>query len=256
MTLTYFLAILTILFANTPSQDSQIGKYFKGYDGCFVIYNITDDNYFRYNKEKCKKPVSPCSTFKIMNSLIGLETGVVEDENTMFKWDGKKRFLESWNRDHTLASAIKNSVVWYYQRLAEKIGKKRMQYYLDKVNYGNKDISGGLTTFWLNSSLKISPDDQVKFLTKLYKNQLPFKKRNMEIVKKIIIQKQTKTTTFSGKTGTAMVDGKTTIGWFVGYVKKDGKEYVFAVNIEGKDGATGSKARGIAEGILRELLKI
>ena len=249
----FLFAVITLLFGRMPSETKDFSSFFKGYDGCFVLYNLTDDRYIRFNEEKCKKRLSPCSTFKIMNSLIGLETGVLKDENTMYKWNGTDYPFKNWNRDHTLTTAIKYSVVWYYQKMASQIGEKRMQKYLNSVDYGNKDISAGLTTFWLGSSLLISPDEQVKFLTKLYRNQLPFSKRNMDIVRKIIVQKESKNFIFSGKTGTAMADGKVTIGWFVGYVKKDGKEYVFATNIEAKDGAWGSKAREISTEILKSL---
>ncbi len=249
----FFFAIITVLFGRMPSETKDLSSYFRGYDGCFVLYNMTDDRYIRFNGKRCEKRFSPCSTFKIPNSLIGLETGVLKDENTMFKWDGTHYSFDDWNRDNTLTTAIKYSVVWYYQKLASQVGEKRMQEYLNRIDYGNKDMSAGLTTFWLGSSLLISPDEQVKFLTKLYRNQLPFSKRNMEIVRKIIIQKETKNFIFSGKTGSAMEDGKKTLGWFVGYVKKDGKEYVFATNIEGKDGAWGPKAREISTDVLKSL---
>lgn len=248
-----FFAIITVLFGKIPSETKDLSSFFKGYEGSFVLYSLTDNRYLRFNEEKCGKRLSPCSTFKIMNSLIGLETGVLKDENTMYKWNGTDYPFKDWNRDHTLTTAIKYSVVWYYQKMASQIGEKRMQKFLNSVDYGNKNISGGLTTFWLHSSLLISPDEQVKFLTKLYRNQLPFKKRNMETVRKIIVQKESKNFTFSGKTGSAIIDGKMTIGWFVGYVKKDGKEYVFATNIEAKDGSSGAKAREISIEILKSM---
>lgn len=246
-------AIFTLLFGKLPSETKDLSSYFKGYEGCFVLYNLTDDSYIKFNEEKCSKRVSPCSTFKIPNSLIALETGVLKDENTLYKWDGKERSYPDWNRDHTLASAIKFSVVWYYQQAASLVGEKRMQEYLKRIDYGNKDMSSGLTGFWLNKSLLISPNEQVQFLTKLYRNELPFDRKNTETVKKIIVQKKQGDFIFSGKTGTAMEDGKTTLGWFVGYIRKDGKEYVFAVNIEGKDGASGVKAREISVEVLKSL---
>ena len=119
----------------------DLSAYFAGYDGCFVLYDPENNAYKIHNKEKSTKRLSPNSTFKIYNSLIGLESGVLKDENTMFKWDGTKYEIESWNRDHTLASAISNSVVWYYKKLASQVGEKTMQEYIDKIGYGNKDIS-------------------------------------------------------------------------------------------------------------------
>ena len=112
---------------------------------------------------------------------------MLADENTVFKWNGKRNSIEEWNKDQTMASAFQNSVVWYYQELALKVGNKRMQDYLDKVNYGNVNMSGGLTKFWLASTLKISPLEQVLVLRRFYSYELPFLKRNVDIVKKIMI---------------------------------------------------------------------
>ncbi|MDR3597771.1 penicillin-binding transpeptidase domain-containing protein [Clostridium sp.] len=134
----------------------DLSNYFSGYDGCIVLLDENKNNYIIYNELKSQKEISPCSTFKIANSLIGLETKELEDENTTFKWDGTKYPIDSWNKDQTLKLAVSNSAVWYFQILASKIGESRMEDYISKFNYGNKDISGGITKFWLQSSLKIS----------------------------------------------------------------------------------------------------
>ena len=130
-------------------SDIDLSKYFTGYEGSFVLFDKNKSEYTIYNQTKSQKQVSPCSTFKIINSLIGLETKVLKDENTIFKWDGTKRQIESTNKDQTLKSAVSNSVVWYFEKVASQVGEKKLQDYLNKYNYGNKDISGGLTSFWL-----------------------------------------------------------------------------------------------------------
>lgn len=232
--------------------DEDLSTYFTGYDGCFVLYNLENNTYTIHNKEKSTKRLSPNSTFKIYNSLIGLENGVLKDENTMFKWDGTKHDSLSWNRDHTLASAFSNSVVWYYKILASQVGEKTMQEYVDKLGYGNKDISGGIDKFWLQSSIKISPMEQVELLRKMYYYDLTFAKKNIDIVKKIMILSSENGTVFRGKTGSGTKDNKYINGWFVGYVEKEGKVYFFATNIEAEQDAKGKQAKDITIRILRD----
>lgn len=237
--------------------DEDLSKYFIGYEGSFVLFDKNKNEFTIFNQQKSQKQVPPCSTFKIVNSLIGLETMVVEDENTTFKWDGKKYPIESWNKDHTLKTAISNSVVWFYQKLALKIGEEKMQDYLNKVNYGNKDISGGITKFWLQSSLKISPKEQVDMLRKFYEYQLPFSKRNIDIVKKIILLSEDNGTRLSGKTGSGSKPNSVEYinGWFVGYVEKDKNVYIFATNIESNGSSDKSAGGQEAKEITLKILK-
>ncbi|MBC8059774.1 MAG: class D beta-lactamase, partial [Clostridiaceae bacterium] len=181
--------------------NEELDKYFTGFDGCFVLFDQNKGEYSIYNEAKSKKEISPCSTFKIVNSLIGLETNILQGESTTFKWDGTKYQIESWNKDQTLKSAVSNSVVWYFQKVSSQVGKEKMQEYINKFNYGNKDISGGLTNFWLQSSLKISPKEQVDMLRKFYEYQLPASKANIDIVKNVITLSNENGIKLSGKTG-------------------------------------------------------
>lgn len=234
-------------------MQEDLSLFFEGFKGTFVLYDQNNDNYIIYNEEQAEKRVSPCSTFKIYNSLIGLESGVLDKEDvyTLIKWNGKEYTISSWNRDHTLASAISNSVVWYYQEVASRVGSQRMQEYINKLHYGNQDISGGITQFWLRSSIKISAKEQVELLRKLYSYELPFEKENIDIVKRIIVLSN-ENAVFSGKTGSGYENDKYIFGWFVGCIERDGNKYFFATNIEGDDGAHGGKAREITKAILRE----
>ncbi|HWR40211.1 MAG TPA: penicillin-binding transpeptidase domain-containing protein [Patescibacteria group bacterium] len=234
----------------------DLGSYFAEVDsGTFVMYDEANDRYIVYNEAQSQKRLTPCSTFKIYNSLIGLETGVLDQEDvfTLFKWSGKNYSFPAWNHDHTLASATRDSVVWYFQELAARIGPERMQDYLDRIEYGNRDISGGLTTFWLQSSLQISAREQVDLLAKLDQDKLPFTRQYVEIVKKNITQSEEAGVRFMGKTGSGFRDGKWPLGWFVGCVEKPGKRYYFATNIQAPDGANGGRAREITKRILRDL---
>ncbi|HYH03539.1 MAG TPA: penicillin-binding transpeptidase domain-containing protein [Bacillota bacterium] len=249
---------------NIAKAKSEIGdsmasldlrQYFQGYDGCFVLYDLKKHQYLIYNEPKSKKPVPPCSTFKILNALICLETGVIPDERATTKWDGTRYSIESWNKDQNLNSAIANSVVWYFQKAAVKVGPERMQQYLDRVNYGNKDISAGIDRFWLQASLQISPQDQVAFLRKFYAGQLPFSKRNIELVKMALVLKNEPGIKLSGKTGSGMKDGQPVNGWFVGYVEQNDNVLWFATNLEG-NGASGMVAQWAALKILNEHFKV
>lgn len=232
-------------------QRGDWAKYFAAYDrGTFVLYDETADRYEIYNEAQSEKRLSPCSTFKIFNALAGLETGVLDrkDSRTLYRWDGTERALPVWNRDHTLKSAIQNSAVWYFQKLAANIGAERMQAYLDRIGYGNRDISGGLTTFWLGSSLKISAREQTDLLRALYAGKLPVAKENAEIVIRDITLDEQDGLRFMGKTGSASGDR---LGWFVGALETRGNRYIFAANIEAAGGASGLAARELVKEILR-----
>ncbi len=239
--------------AVTLKSNVDLKHKFKGYQGAFVLYDLKNDKYIRFNEKRCAERFSPCSTFKIFNSLAGLDSKVLSGPDDKKKWDGTRRWLDSWNHDHTLQSAIQDSTVWYFQEVAKDIGEARMKEYIHKVGYGNEDISGGITKFWLGDSLKISPDEQVKFLTRLYKNELPFSKDAMETVKKLIVVSDDGSSVLRGKTGTDMKNKKTTMGWFVGYVVEDDNPYIFATNISAEDKATGRVARTITRSCLHSL---
>jgi beta-lactamase class D len=229
--------------------------YFQGGEGAFVLYDLQNDQYLRYNAERCAERFLPASTFKIMNSLIGLESGVIPDENFVIPWDGTPYPIPSWNRDHTLATAIRNSVVWYYQELSRRVGRDRMQSYVDAAGYGNRDISGPIDAFWLEGGLRISADEQVEFLRRLYLDELPFSAGTMRIVRKILVLEETESYQFSGKTGSVQRVPPHT-GWFVGYLTVDGNTYFFATNYERSDPeefASGEEAKTTTWNILKGL---
>ncbi|MBA4850216.1 class D beta-lactamase [Emticicia sp. BO119] len=227
-----FIFISTLLGDAFAQKTEDLSQYFKEKDleGGFFLYDYQKKEYIVSDKADFTKPTSPASTFKIPNSLIALETGAIKDENEVIKWDGQKRWLEAWNADHDLKNAFKNSTVWFYQELARRIGEKNYHQFLQALSYGNQDISAGLTTFWLGSSLTISPKNQLEFLVKLYEEKLPFSKRTLEIVKKIMIRKETPEYTIRAKTGWADTPPKD-IGWYVGYVQKKDNVYFFATRV-------------------------
>ena len=258
MKLKIIMLICFSILVTGCSQEAEIEiieemGIFSEYDACFILYDENNDKYHIFNESQANEPLSPCSTFKIVNSLIGLETGVAKDVNHLYKWDGKQRSVSAWNQDHTMETAIFHSAIWYYQALAEDIGEVRMKEYLERIDYGNKDTSGGLTEFWLRSSLKISALDQVELLKKLYHDELPFTKENMAMVRKIIVLEETDDYVLSGKTG----GGEGKIGWFIGHLSTDEGDYYFATNLLDDEDAAGYIAKEMTIEILkeRELIK-
>lgn len=237
----YFLICLFGIFSNIIySQSSEtrndLRKFYDTYkvDGSFSLYDQMFDSYTFYNESQFKQPFTPASTFKICNSLIGLETGVIKDENFIIPWDSVKRRIQSWNQDQDLKTAFKNSTVWYYQELARRVGSEKMKYWLDKSNYGNADTSGGIDQFWLDGGLRISPEQQIDFLRRLYENKLPFSKRSIDIVKSIMKAKETPEYVVRAKTGWGSQDGLN-VGWYVGYVQTKDNVYYFVNCIQTKE---------------------
>jgi beta-lactamase class D len=228
------------LTACKQKQATDIRDDFKKYydqfhvDGSFVLYDQQNDKYIYYNQEQTKQTFTPASTFKICNSLIGLETGVITDENFVIPWDSVIRQNPNWNTDHNLKTAFKNSTVWYYQELARRVGGQQMKYWLDKANYGNADTSGDIDKFWLTGRLRISPEQQIDFLKRLHDNQLPFSQRSVDIVKIIMLAKDTLDYVVRAKTGWGGQDNKD-VGWFVGYLETKDKVYYFANCIQSAD---------------------
>lgn len=154
-----------------------------GTAGTFVGYKVEDYLIIASDKERSGEAKLPASTFKIPNSLIALETGVVTDpDKDVFPWDGVKRSIEVWNKDHTLRSAIAVSAVPVYQEIARRIGQERMQKYVDLFDYGNRDIGGGIDQFWLTGALRIDPVEQVDFVDRLRRRALPISKRSQDLV--------------------------------------------------------------------------
>ncbi len=256
-----FIALVLLLTVSCSGEAvksrlaPEVEPYFQGARGAFVLFDQNKNETIRYNPTRCAERFLPASTFKIMNSLIGLETGVIPDENTLFKWDGTRYPFPAWNQDQTLKTAIRDSVVWYYQELARRVGKDRMQYYVSAAKYGNQDISGSIDTFWLEGGLRISADEQVEILKQLYANQLPFSQRTMDIVKSILVLEKGDTYQLSGKTGTQQRLAPT-VGWFVGYIETEVNVVYFATNYESTDPnqpASGVGAQDISRNILQGL---
>ena len=217
------------------AQRLNCASYFReqNIQGSIIIFDRNKNLFYQDNNSRNETGFLPASTFKIFNSLVALETGVIKDELAILTWDGIKRDFDFWNRDYNMRQAIKYSAVWFYQVLARKIGHQRMQEYINKVGYGNRNIGleKDLDRFWLSGKLRITPKEQINFLRRLYAGNLPFSERSMNIVKDILIVEQTPEYTLRAKTGWTTAP-KPDLGWYVGYLEQNDNVYFFATNID------------------------
>ena len=239
-TVIFFITATVVLNACTPNRakiDNDLKQYFdaRNAEGCFSMQDNSSGKVTVYNLEMDTTRVLPASTFKIVNSLIGLETGKITDENMVIKWDGIKRPVDEWNKDLTMAEAFKVSAVPYYQEVARRIGRDTMQHWIDSISYGNKDLRGPIDSFWLNNHLKISPDEQVGLMKKLYFDQLPFRKGVQETVREVMLQEDNTAYKLSYKTGWGFDEAGNSIGWLVGWIEENRHVYFFATLIKSKD---------------------
>jgi beta-lactamase class D len=237
-----------------PEERADLAKYFDSYkvEGAFVLYDLNANQITRYNPHRCAEQFLPASTYKIVNALIALETGAATGADYVIKWNGQQYSVPEWNRDQTLRSAMQYSVVWYYQELARREGQATIQKYIDAIDYGNRDIGGSANAFWLNGNLRISANEQINLLVRLYKGNLPFSKRNMDIVKDILVREKNDDYTLRAKLGSTTQDS-TSIGWYIGYLEKDSNVYFFATNISSP--TPDAQFSGARETITRNILK-
>ena len=238
-------------FNNERTIYEDLSDYFAGYDGSFVLYDMKAGQYSIYNKDKSTQRVSPNSTYKIYSALIGLESDAITSDHSTMKWNGTRYPFESWNTDQNLSTAMKNSVTWYFQKLDQRIPQDTIKAYLKQMDYGNDDLSGG-SNYWLESSLKVSPVEQVQLLSAFYTNQFGFEDKNIQIVKDSLALEKYDGSRLSGKTGTGNVNGRNINGWFIGYVETKDNTYFFATNIQNEDNSYGSKAAEITLSILKD----
>jgi beta-lactamase class D len=254
----FVLCLCFLLILSLVARAQAIEKsLFEGYDTALVIYNRSSGAVVNVNPARSALRLPPCSTFKIYNTIIGLELGLLPGtDEPWYKWDGVQRDIEGWNRDLTLRKAFRVSAVPAYQILARQIGPERMKKYIEKISYGTKDISAGIDTFWLPKSgrttIMISADEQVALLNKLLDGKLPFAEKNVALLRDVMESVKTEKGTLYGKTGSGTnPSGKGGLGWFVGFLESKGITYVFACNITGGENPSGKTAKTIVENVLK-----
>ena len=202
----------------------------KGVRGTFVLYEPAANRYCVFDEARARERFLPASTFKIPNALIGLEVGSIKDEKEVFRWDRKAKVRREWERDQTLDSGMRDSVVWMFQEIARRTGKARMRDWLERLDYGNRDIGGGIDHFWLQGALRISAVEQVDFLRKLEEGRLPVSQRSRQLVRNAMLHEKTSDYVIRAKTGTSGYT-RDAVGWWVGWVEKKGRPVAyFAMN--------------------------
>jgi beta-lactamase class D len=230
---------------------------FKGYTTALLIHNRTTGRSVNADAVLSARRLSPCSTFKIYNTIIGLESGLLNSADApWYEWDSVTREIPAWNQDLTLRQAFTASCVPAYQGLAREIGPERMKRYIEQIDYGNQDISAGIDIFWLGGpageSILISANEQVALLNKLLDGALPFTQENIAILKDIMTVVKTDKGTLYGKTGSGRTPAKkASVGWFVGFLEHGTDTYTFACNITDGEDPSGKEARAIIESVFR-----
>ena len=240
-------------YSSENITQTDLSSYFKNYEGSFVLFDSNRDSWIVYDMEHATHRISPDSTYKIYDALWGLEENIITPQNSLLMWNGKNYPFETWNSNQTLQSAMTSSVNWYFQAIDEQLASTNIRNYIQQIGYGNENVSGRLSTYWLESSLKISPVEQVKLLTKLQNNSLGFSSENINAVKDAICLSSSDAGTFYGKTGTGRVDGQDVNGWFIGYIETADNTYFFATNIGADSDATGGNATEITMSILSDM---
>lgn len=239
--------------------EAGIRQAFGAVDGAFVLRDCAGGEETVFDKETADTAFGPCSTFKIWNSLIGLEEGLVAGPDESFwKWDGEERSFPGWNKDQTWRTAFAVSCVPAFQDLARKIGAQRMQTWLDKLGYGNRDMAGRPDAFWLpragEKTIMITPREQAAIICRLLNGKLPIKASSLASLKDVMKLDATARGALYGKTGSGLrssgtgpaADADFDMGWLIGFVESGGKSYAYACLVLGP-GLGGKDARRIAE---------
>jgi beta-lactamase class D len=254
------LWIALLLTSPALAGEPDFARIFKGRDGCFELYDMkTNTLVVRSDPARCAQRTSPCSTFKVPLALMAFDAGILKDENSSMKWDGTKSSREVWNHDQTAATWMQHSVVWFSQRLTPLLGMDKVKAYLAKFAFGNQDMTGGLTRAWLESSLQISPDEELRFWQRFWREELPVSKHAFAMTKKITLVDTSKAGwTLHGKTGSGGASADLWLGWFVGHVSRGDREYEFVCSYTDRVPSddhrpSGWIARDIAKQILAEM---
>ncbi len=248
MRIVIYFVLLFILFAacspNNVKKDNSLKKYFEEnkVEGCFALMDNGTGEFTVYNLPRYRdSSYLPASTFKIINSLIGLQTGKIINDSMVIKWDGIERPVKEWNKDLSMYEAFRVSSVPYYQEVARRIGKDTMQFWLDSLGYGAKNdtdkvlIRTKIDSFWLDNSIRITPDQQLGVVKKLYFDQLPFFRSYQETVKRAMLFENNANYRLGYKTGWGETPNGHQLGWVTGWIEENNHPYFFVLNIESPD---------------------
>jgi beta-lactamase class D len=238
--------------------DNSLKQFFNEnhVNGTFALFNNGTGQFTIYNLKRYRDSAFlPASTFKIVNSLIGLQTGKITNDSMVIKWDGIERRVKDWNKDLTMYEAFRVSAVPYYQEVARRVGKDTMQFWLDSISYGTKKITTKIDSFWLDNSLKITPDEELGLVKRLYFNQLPFFEEYQKMVKRAMLFENNSNYSLSYKTGWGQNEKGNQLAWIVGWIEENKHPYFFVLNFESPDPGTNIPAMrmNMLKGILKQL---
>lgn len=255
------ILLLACLYSCSPNNvkiDNSLKHFFEEnqVNGTFAMFNNGTGQFTIYNLKRYRdSSFLPASTFKIVNALIGLQTGRITNDSMVIKWDGIERPVKDWNKDLTMYQAFRVSAVPYFQEVARRVGRDTMQLWLDSVSYGTKKIRTRIDTFWLDNSLKIKPDEQLGLVKKLYFNQLPFFDTYENMVKRAMLFEDNANYKLSYKTGWGLDEKGHQQAWVVGWIEENKHPYFFVLNFESADPNADIPAirMNMLKGILRKL---
>lgn len=242
--------------------EPSLREVFQKTEAAFVLMDCRSGEQIKFNQALSDQPQAPCSTFKIWNTLIGLEEGLIPGPDAPFyKWDGEVRTLPDWNKDLTLRGAFKASCVPAFQELARKIGQERMKSWITKLDYGNQDLSAGIDVFWLpragRTCIQISPAAQAERISRLLNGKLPVSAASLETLKEVMKIEVTPQGALYGKTGSGLRSAGPgsakdfDMGWFVGFLEHQGARYAYACLLLGPN-LSGKDARRMTEAIFKK----
>jgi beta-lactamase class D len=235
---TVFVLLITACSTNNTGIDNSLKKYFdeNKVNGCFALWDNAQNQFTIYNLKRFRDTAySPASTFKIFNSLLALNSGRIFSDTVVVPWDKQVRWNPDWNKDMNMREAFEVSNVPFYQEMARRIGRDTMQTMLDSVKYGNHKIGAAIDSFWLDNSLKITADEQLGFVKRLFFNQLPFQNRDQEIVKNLMIREKTDKYILAYKTGWGQTEDGKQLGWMVGWIEENRHVFFFSMNMDSPD---------------------
>lgn len=213
-------------------------------EASMVVLDTATGRHARLHGERAARPLPPCSTFKIPNTLIALGARAVTPEDNFLGRDRERdprqeHWSDAWDSDQDLPSALRRSTVWYYQELARRVGSEEMQRQLDRLGYGNRDISAGIDQFWLGGSLAISADEQVEFLRRLHAGDFGFPEQHLALLRAGTFQEEREVDgapyALYAKTGACPIagDDDAWVGWWVGWIDRPEGPAFFALNTTG-----------------------
>lgn len=251
------LAATAAAWADEPSSlpaDAALRAALAGREGAIVLREVGSGRERVAGNAMADQALPPCSTFKIWNTLIGLEEGILRDKDDAFwKWDGVKRGIEDWNRDLNLGESFRFSCVPAYQALARRIGKEKMAGWIRRLDYGDKNLTAGLDVFWLpaegRQTVLITPRQQAALLADWSAGRLPFGEAANREFRAIFLAREDAGGKLFGKTGSGMgANGRYALGWFVGVFESSRGKTAFACALRG-EGISGRDARAVIEKI-------